>query len=373
MFTRRTVLSGGTASAAVSLSGCAGGDMSAYDAETRKLRAPLEPGAPLLEAARYATLAANSHNSQPWRFDLGDNRTVIAPDLDRRLAAVDPDDHHLFASLGCAAENFLLAARALGRTADMMFDDEGEGRVVVDLGGGGGVETELFGAIPERQCTRSEYDGGAVSAGDLRRLEDAARVDGVELILITDEAGRERVTEYVVDGNSAQMDDPAFREELEAWIRFNPAAALLTRDGLFSGCTGNPSMPSWLARIVFPYVFTKDGENDKYVKQIRSSAGIAVFVSDADDKRHWVDAGRSYQRFALQATALGIRHAHINQAVEVPAARADFAKWLQIGGRRPDLVVRFGYAPPLPMSLRRPVETVLSAGPGIHRSQRRTA
>jgi hypothetical protein len=347
--------------------------MSAYDAEARNLRAPLEPGAPLMEAARYATLAANSHNSQPWRFDLGDNRTIIAPDLDRRLPAVDPDDHHLFASLGCAAENFLLAARALGRTADMTFDGEGEGRVNIDLGGDGNAGTELFGAIPGRQCTRSNYDGRAVSAEHLRRLEDAARVDGVELILVTDEAGRARTTEYVVEGNSVQMDDPAFRKELEAWIRFNPAAALLTRDGLFSGCTGNPSMPGWLARSIFPFVFTKDGENDKYVQQINSSAGIAVFVSDADDKRHWVDAGRSYQRFALQATALGIRHAHINQAVEVPAVRTDFAKWLQIGGRRPDIVVRFGYAPPLPMSLRRPVETVLSAGPGIHRSHRSTA
>jgi hypothetical protein len=28
---------------------------------------------------------------------------VILPDLSRRCPAVDPDDHHLFVSLGCAA------------------------------------------------------------------------------------------------------------------------------------------------------------------------------------------------------------------------------------------------------------------------------
>jgi hypothetical protein len=43
----------------------------------------------------------------------------------------------------------------------------------------------------------------------------------------------------------------------------------------------------------------------------------------------------------------------------VPAVREAFARWLGAPGARPDLVVRFGYAPPLPMSLRRPVAAVL--------------
>ncbi len=359
MLTRRTVLSGSAATAAVSLAGCADA-MSEYEAEVRRTRAPLQRGEPLVEAVRYATLAANSHNSQPWRFDLGDDRTFIAPDPDRRLPAVDPDDHHLFASLGCAAENFVLAVQALGLTAEMRFEDVGAGRVAVDLAAGRTAVSELFGAIPKRQCTRSLYEGRSVSADHLRRLEQAADVEGVDVILITDEARMEEAAGFVIEANTAQMDDPAFMEELAAWIRFNPESALLTRDGLFSGCSGNPSLPNWLARVVFPFVFTKSGENDRYARQIRSSAGIAVFVGEAEDRAHWVNAGRSYQRFALQATALGIRHAHVNQPVEVPSVRREFAEWLGIGDLRPDLVVRFGYAEPMPMSLRRPVGAVLA-------------
>ena len=60
-------------------------------------------------------------------------------------------------------------------------------------------------------------------------------------------------------------------------------------------------------------------------------------------------------RFALRATALGLRHAHINQPIEVPAVRREFAQWVGVGRARPDLVVRFGYAPAMPMSLRRRV------------------
>jgi hypothetical protein len=89
------------------------------------------------------------------------------------------------------------------------------------------------------------------------------------------------------------------------------------------------------------------------------SAGGAVFVSEKNEPAYWAEAGRCAQRFALQATSLGLQHAFINQPVEVPAMRGQFATYLGIGGRRPDLVMRFGYGPQLPKSLRRPVEHVL--------------
>ena len=53
-------------------------------------------------------------------------------------------------------------------------------------------------------------------------------------------------------------------------------------------------------------------ENERYARQIRSSAGIAVFVSDVSDKAHWMEPGRCHERLALQATALGIRSAFLN-------------------------------------------------------------
>ncbi len=75
-----------------------------------------------LELARYATLAANSHNTKPWIFRCIGRAVVILPDEARRLPAVDPDDHHLFASLGCAVENIVQAAPAFGLRASPVFD-----------------------------------------------------------------------------------------------------------------------------------------------------------------------------------------------------------------------------------------------------------
>jgi len=153
--------------------------------------------------------------------------------------------------------------------------------------------------------------------------------------------------------------DAAFVNELKTWIRFNGTDAVRRRDGLYSVSSGNPNIPSWVGDVAFRWLLSAKGENDKYTRQVRSSAGIAVFVGQTADKAHWVEVGRCYERFALQATALGIRNAFLNQPVEVASLRPPFAAALGLTGQRPDLVVRFGRGALLPRSLRRPIESVL--------------
>ena len=218
-----------------------------------------------------ATMAASSHNTQPWRFEIGADRIRILPDFARRCSVVDPDDHHLYASLGCAAENMVQAAATRGWHAVIEVRSSGNAYTVEALlKPGAPVTSPLADAIASRQCTRTGYDGRQVSGDELALLEQAASGAGVAPILITEEAKLETVA-------------------------------------------------------------------------------------------HWVEAGRCYERFALQATALGIRNAVINPPVEVDTLRTQFAAWLGVGPKRPELVVRFGYGPGMPKSLRRPVEAVLGA------------
>lgn len=311
------------------------------------------------ELVRYATLAPSSHNTQCWRFELEANLVSISPDLARRCPAVDPDDHHLFVSLGCAAENLVQAGQAHGLRSNVRFDPAGGGAVRVAFEAAKPVRSALFYAIPMRQCTRAAYDGKPLQPFELRALEAAGQGAGVHLLVLTARSQVERVLEYVVRGNTAQMNDPAFMAELRNWIRFNDAEAIAKGDGLSSHASGNAQFPRWLGSLAFKLAFTPKSEHDKYTRFIRSSAGIAVFVSDGSDARHWVETGRCYERFALQAAALGIRTAMVNQPVEVASLRTDFARSLGIGYRRPDLVVRFGRGPEMPRSLRRPVDAVI--------------
>jgi len=111
----------------------------------------------LKELVRYATLAPSGHNTQCWRFRLDNRSIVILPDLSRRTPVVDPDDHHLYVSLGCAAENLLLAARAFGFMGNAHFNSASDGAIRAALERSKAEESPLFKAIPHRQCTRTDY------------------------------------------------------------------------------------------------------------------------------------------------------------------------------------------------------------------------
>ncbi|RKQ70528.1 Acg family FMN-binding oxidoreductase [Oceanibaculum indicum] len=332
-----------------------------YREAMQALRAdlPLQPRD--RDLIRHATLAANGHNTQPWLFSVAPGEIIIQPDFSRRTPVVDPDDHHLYASLGCAAENLALAAAARGRGGELVFDDHGDGRIVFAHQPTEPQESPLFAAIPHRQSTRAVYDGRPVSAADLQSLADAAAIPGIDMVLITERPQRDRVRDLVIAGNSAQMADPEFIRELKAWLRFNPGQALRTGDGLYSAASGNPALPDWLGPRAFDLVFTARAENDKYAAQLRSSAGVAVFVGQRDDREHWMRAGRACQRFALLATALGLKCAFVNQPVEVTSLRPELAALAGLPGRRPNIVLRFGYGPALPYPPRRPVEAVIRA------------
>jgi nitroreductase len=320
----------------------------------------LKPEQKRRELVRYATLAANSHNTQPWTFAVADDRIEIRPDFTRATPAVDPDNHHLYATLGCAAQNIVEAAPAFGlRATPEPMSRNGEPTVSVALDTGPARTTPEYRAITARQCTRSEYDGSALSGSELRQLQAAAEMPGVDAIMLNAAEPIAEVAEFVATGSDAQVRDPEFVAELKEWIRFSSAEALETRDGLFAGCTGNPTMPSWLGRMVFDFVFTDNAEREKYINQVTSSSAVVVFTAKQNDVAHWIEVGRAYQRFALVATALGLKHAFVNQPTEVPELRGQFASYLGIGDRRPDLIVRVGRAPAMPRSLRRPVEAVL--------------
>ncbi|CAN5868244.1 nitroreductase family protein [soil metagenome] len=318
-------------------------------------------GRPLFEElVRCASLAPSSHNTQCWKFAIQPQSISIFPDLSRRCPAVDPDDHHLFVSLGCAAENMVQAALTHGLQADVTFDAAESDALKVQLEPTKAISSGLYAAMFDRQCTRADYDGRPLSVDDLKSLERAGTGNGVQMLILSDKAATEKMLAYIVDANTRQIDDPAFVAELKQWIRFGDTDAVRSGDGLFTGASGNPTVPRWLGQMLFARFFTPARENDKYARQVRSSAGIAVFVSARNDKAHWVEAGRCYERFALQATALGIRNAMLNQPVEVASVRPGLARAFGLGNRRPDLVVRFGRGPEMPRSLRRPLEAVLA-------------
>ena len=317
----------------------------------------------LCELVHYATLAASSHNTQCWKFRVDDTRNeiVILPDFERSCPVVDPDNHHLFATLGCATENLIVAAHARGFQTVTDASNPAEQGIRIRLTPGADAsDQELFQAIPGRQVTRCEYNGQPLVAEELQKLQKAGTGQGVKVVLVTERDRMNTILDLVLQANTQQMNKPAFLNELASWIRFNEKDAASHGDGLYSVCTGNPQAPRFLGKLLFRLSVGSRSENKKITQQANSSAGFAVFVSEQDDPVHWVEAGRCYERFALTATAMGVRHAFLNQPIEEASMRPALCTALDLTSiERPDLLVRLGKGPEMPISPRRPLEEVL--------------
>jgi hypothetical protein len=310
------------------------------------------------EWVRMATLAASSHNSQPWKFKLSNNSITIFPDFNRRCPAVDPDDSHLFKSLGCAAENLIQAAKVDGFHADAQFDPK-QDAVIINFESTATKLDNLSAAIINRRCSRIPYDGKPITAPAQASIITAASSNDIKPIILQSPQQMEGMLEYVRQGNLAQFDDPAFVKELRDWVRFNPTDAIVMGDGLAGEVSGQPALPSWIGRAGFSLFLSGKKQADIDAKAIRSSAGIIAFVGERDDKANWVAAGRAYQRFALQATALNVRNAFINQPIEVRSLRPQLHAWLGVPQQHVHLIVRYGSGAVTPHSLRRAVDAVI--------------
>jgi hypothetical protein len=332
-----------------------------YDEQVDHIQRPFEGdstmSAQMQELVRYATLAANGHNTQAWKFAIKENSIEIHPDYTRRLPVVDPDDRELWISLGCALENLLVAARSAGYAPKVTYPDAAD-LIHIHLTEDTPQSSPLFDAIPLRQNTRSEYDGQTIRFDDLDQVQALPLEPGVALHFVTNPVDLETVVEYVNQGNLSQYADQAFVDELIHWLRFNKREAMASLDGLYSRCSGNPQVPRWLGKM-FVAGTKPQQQADADAKKLRSSPGAVVVASESDDKTAWVRTGQVYERVALKMTALNIKSAFLNQPIEVADLRSQFQNAIGLGASVPQLLVRFGYADPLPRSLRRPVEQVI--------------
>jgi len=314
------------------------------------------------EIIHYTTLAPSGHNTQPWKFSVKNNSILIYPDYSRRLPVVDPDDHALFISLGCALENLIIAASHMGYSAKVECFPQNEEKDCIRITiNKENIEfdPDLFDAITSRQATRSKYDGRPIPAEDLEKLKQVSHQDKVSFVLFTEEKEIDPIIEFVKDANILQFRNKSFVNELIKWIRFSKKDALTSRDGLNSASMGLPFIPKWLGKFILATFATPYGEARKCEKLIRGSSGLALFIAESNDKQSWINTGRSFERVVLKATSLNIKHAHMNMPCEEIEIRTKLQKHLGLKDEHPLLLLRIGYSNPKPKSYRRPVEEVL--------------
>lgn len=321
----------------------------------------LNPG--FKEIIKDASKAPSGHNTQPWKFEVNENKIIIRPNYDRRLKIVDADDHALFISLGCALENLILSARAHGFDTKVTKNfSNTKDEIVVALNKSENVRKDvLYDFIRSRQSTRTEYGTEPVDQSILDQLSEEAQNQYVEIIYFTDKNKIKELEPFIIEGSNLQFGNKQFLDELISWIRFSKKEVKKKRDGIWSASLGMPGVGRFMGSIVMKNFVSAKSEAKRWKKLIDMSAGFVLFVVKENSKEHWVQLGQSFERFALKATQLNIKHAHVNMPCEEISVRQKLIKHFGIAnGKQPLLLVRFGYGEVMPYSFRLPLEEVLS-------------
>lgn len=323
---------------------------------TNGKQTPGIPAGELTELLAYAAKAPSGHNTQPWKFRAGGNTVQVLPDFELALPVVDGNHRELYISLGCAVESLCIAAHHF-RFDAVVTRQNREGITIELTRNEACEENSLFRQIAKRQTNRSVYTGKKISGTVCEALQCVPAEKGVSFYLTdVDSPDGHRLAGWVFKGNECQMSDPAFKNELLSWMRFNARQSAATRDGLVYNVFGNPPLPRFLAKPIVSLFLKPDKQNKADREKIRSSSHFVLFTCRTDTPGMWINAGRTLQRFLLRTTELGIACAYLNQPCETPALAEEMRRSLPIRENHPVVLLRAGYAAPVPYSPRREIK-----------------
>lgn len=308
------------------------------------------------------TKAPSGHNTQPWKFLINKNEIQIHPDFNRALPIVDSDNHTLYISLGCAAENIVISAKNKGFDTQVIFSKSKKGTnfISIQLTPDDNIRPDdLFDCIDRRQVTRSHYSSISIPIEDLEILKRSSSFEGVKTTYFTEFKDFIKLRPFIIEASNLQFENKYFVDELVSWIRFSKKEAEKKKDGIWSASMGMPNTGRLIGNMIMKRIVSARSEAKRWKKTIKATAGFALFSVEKNDVRHWVDLGRLFQRFGLTATKLNINHAHVNMPCEVIEVRKKMAKSFGLKNTVPLLLIRFGYSEKLPYSYRRPLEQVV--------------
>ena len=308
-----------------------------------------------LDAVVQAAVRAPSvHNTQPWRFGLGDKGLTLHADRSRTLTHLDPDGRQLLISCGAALAHARLAVRCTGRVPEVtLLPDPDDPDLLARLRVGAHrattpLEMDLQEAATRRRTFRGSFSDTELPEGLTHRLRSVATAEGAFLHLVSRREDQLVAAALLERATAREESDPAYREELDRW----------TRSGEVS-VDGVPATPD------------AAGHDDVFVLRDFGSGGhgrwgrggeVIVLGTDTDDPRAWLQAGQALGLVLLHLTLEGAAASPLGQVLDLPDSRAQLRALLGLGGH-PQMVLRIGMpdsaGTPGRASGRRPVSDVI--------------
>jgi nitroreductase len=321
----------------------------------------------LLAAVELANRAPSVHNTQPWRWLVGNSSIHLMADRTRHVPVTDPDGRDLVLSCGGALHHLRTAFAALGwATVVHRVPNEHDPGHLAAVEPRPHVPTEddiaLAAAINRRRTDRRRFTSWEIPSDFLDLMVRRSARAGALLVPITDGAARWVLTR-ALSAARRQAEDPRYRLELSAWSGRSRAA----QDGVPAGSTpavavrhGDTPMRAFPGGSLVDSA-TGRGEED--------AGQLLVVATLKDDTVSVLRAGEAASAVLLTAADLGLAACPLSQPLELSDTRAVVRDEVLDGAAFPQLIIRAGWAPtsalPLPRSPVRRAEDTVDYLPGV--------
>jgi hypothetical protein len=312
-----------------------------------------------LTMVEFAIKAPSGHNTQPWKFKINENSIEILPNFTKSLSVVDGNNRELYISLGCALENLCITAQHLGYNYEIVSQNN-QGITINLVKTSSGIVNNLFSEIEKRQTNRSVYKNREIPDETIRYLENIVIQPNTHIYFAKiGESFADSLIQYILRGNEIQMNDDNFKEELILWMRFNKGEIRRTQDGLAYNAMGFPAIPRFMGKPIVSGYLKPNKQNESDLEKIDSSSYLALFTTENNTVNEWIDLGRTLERILLETTKLNMANAYLNPPCEIETLANEMRNGLPINNEYPSIILRIGYADPMPYSPRISVENVI--------------
>jgi nitroreductase len=292
----------------------------------------------LVEAAELARYAPSIHNSQPWRWRVGDGVLDLYLAGDRQLPVTDPGARLAVLSCGAALHHARTALVAEGLAIEVVRLPEPGHLARITITGRVPVSPDamrLVQTIEIRHTDRRPVTSEPVQPADLAAIEAAVRAEGAWLHVLP----RAEVVELASAASYAQQAeaaDEAWQAELAYWTGGTRPGGAGVPDAAIPSVPTQTTVPS--RDFGHPGALTVSAEHDR-------GATFAILHGTEDTPLDWLRAGEALSAGWLAATGRGISVLPLSATVEVPYTRQTL-RGLLAGLGEPYLVLRLGIADP---------------------------
>ena len=300
-----------------------------------------------------AARAPSVHNTQPWRFRVGEFAIELYADTRRKLQT-DPLGREMLISCGAALFGLRLAVRSLGYLPMVeLLPDRAQLRLLARVRLGSAVpmtakERQMLEAVPHRHTHRGPFDPGPLPAGLLAGLQHDAFAEGATLAPVDPGIAYQQLADIVGAAGRRQDLDPAAHAEMLRWSR---AAADSAQDGIPAHAFPASSGPQ---RGRLPQ---RDFDMGRDLGMLPAGgpppAVTAVLLTSADGRADWLRAGQALHRLLAHSASRWVFASLYTQPLEAAAIRALIKDRLALPGA-PQMLMQLGLARTTRSTARRP-------------------